>query len=74
LVAATEAGYTRTEQENGGARNTENGLYKRDFRQGRTYPESSDLTYKEEVAGSNPASPTSKSELSGTTLVILKIV
>ncbi len=29
-------------------------------RQGRTYPESSNLTYKEGVAGSNPASPTLK--------------
>jgi len=28
------------------------------FRQGSTYPESFDLTYKEGVAGSNPASPT----------------
>ena len=27
-------------------------------RQGSTYPESFDLTYKEGVAGSNPASPT----------------
>ncbi len=27
-------------------------------RQSSTYPESVDLTYKEEVAGSNPASPT----------------
>jgi hypothetical protein len=27
-------------------------------RQGRTYPESFDITYKEGVAGSNPASPT----------------
>jgi len=27
-------------------------------RQGRTYQESVDLTYKEGVAGSNPASPT----------------
>ena len=45
-------------QENNSAKNTENRLYKRYFRQGRTYPESVDLTYKEEVAGSNPASPT----------------
>jgi hypothetical protein len=30
-------------------------------RQGSTYPESSNITYKEEVAGSNPASPTYKS-------------
>ena len=29
-------------------------------RQGRTYPESFDITYKEGVAGSNPASPTQK--------------
>jgi hypothetical protein len=28
------------------------------FRQGRTQPESVDRTYKEGVAGSNPASPT----------------
>ena len=31
------------------------------FRQGSTYPERFDLTYKEGVAGSNPASPTYKS-------------
>ncbi len=30
------------------------------FRQGSTYPESFDLTYKEGVAGSNPAPPTYK--------------
>jgi hypothetical protein len=34
--AATGAGRTRTEQENNGAKNTENRLYKRHFRQGRT--------------------------------------
>jgi hypothetical protein len=56
--AATGAGHTRTGQENNSAKNTENRLYKRYFRQGRTYPDSVDLTYKEEVAGSNPASPT----------------
>jgi len=28
------------------------------FRQGRTHPDRFDLTYKEEVAGSNPALPT----------------
>jgi hypothetical protein len=33
-------------------------LDKRISRQGRTYPESFDRTYKEGVAGSNPASPT----------------
>jgi hypothetical protein len=32
------------------------------FRQGSTYPERFDLTYKEEVAGSNPASPTTMVE------------
>src|SRR5215210_4676780 len=31
-------------------------------RQGSTYPESLDLPYKEEVAGSNPASPTLKKQ------------
>jgi hypothetical protein len=35
-----------------------NRLYKRNFRQGSTHPESSDITYKEGVAGSNPASST----------------
>jgi hypothetical protein len=60
--AATGAGHPRTGQENNGTKITENRLYKRYFRQGRTYPESLDLTYKEEVAGSNPASPTLKKQ------------
>ena len=55
--AATGAGHPRTGQENNGTKDTENRLYKRYFRQGRTYPESVDLNYKEEVAGSNPARP-----------------
>jgi hypothetical protein len=50
--AATGAGRTRIRQENNAARNAENCLYKRDLRQGSTYQESSNLTYKEEVAGS----------------------
>ncbi len=50
--AAIGAGHTRTGQENNSAKNTGNRLYKRYFRQGSTYPESVDLTYKEEVAGS----------------------
>ena len=33
-------------------------LYSGISRQGRTYQESFDITYKEGVAGSNPASPT----------------
>jgi hypothetical protein len=44
--------------ENDGAENVENRLYKRCSRQGSTYPESSNLIYKEKVAGSNSASPT----------------
>jgi hypothetical protein len=60
--AATGAGHARTEQENNGARNAKNCLSKPNFRQGSTYPESIDLTYKEEVAGSNPASPTSEKQ------------
>jgi hypothetical protein len=42
------------------SRCVENRLYKLYFRQNRTHPESADLTYKEGVAGSNPASPTTK--------------
>ena len=45
--AASEAGHTRTEQESNGARNARNRLDKLDFRQGSTYPESLDLSYKE---------------------------
>jgi hypothetical protein len=56
--AATGAGHTRTEQENDGPRNARNRLYERFSRRGSTYLESIDLTYKEEVAGSKPASPT----------------
>jgi hypothetical protein len=58
--AATGTGHTWTEQENNGARNAKNCLDKEISRQGSTHPESFDLTYKEEVAGSNPASPTMK--------------
>ena len=50
--AATGAGHPRTGQENNGTKITENRLYKRYCRQGSTYPESVDLTYKEEIAGS----------------------
>ena len=50
--AATGAGHARTEQEINGARNAKNCLHKPNFRQGSTYPESIDLTYKEEAAGS----------------------
>jgi hypothetical protein len=60
--AATGAVHTRTEQESNSARNAKNRLDKRIFRQNRTYPESFDLTYKEGVAGSNPASPTIKTK------------
>ena len=56
--AATGARHTRTKQENYGIRNGKKRLDKPNFRQNRTYPKSFDLTYKEEVAGSNPASPT----------------
>ena len=58
--AATGAGRTSTEQENDVVRNARNRLYERCPRQSSTHPESVDLTYKEEVAGSSPASPTSK--------------
>jgi hypothetical protein len=44
-----------------GARNVKNCLYKPDFYQGSTYPESFDLTYKEEVAGSIGRRPLRKS-------------
>jgi hypothetical protein len=50
--AATGAGHARTEQENNGARNAKNCLYAPYVGQGSTYPESIDLTYKEEIAGS----------------------
>jgi hypothetical protein len=50
--AATAVEHTRTEQENNGPRNAKNSLYKKTYRQGSTYPESVDPTYKEEVAGS----------------------
>ena len=61
--AATGAGHTRTEQENDVVRNARNRLKERFSRQGSTYPESVDLTYKEEeVAGSNPASSTSEKQ------------
>jgi hypothetical protein len=59
---ATGAGHTRTEQENDVVRNARNRLKERFSRQGSTYPESVDLTYKEEVAGSNPASLTSEKQ------------
>jgi hypothetical protein len=43
-------------------------------RQGSTHPESSDLTYKEGVAGSNPASPTSiKLDFAGKTQVAFAV-
>ncbi|MDQ3286131.1 MAG: hypothetical protein M3P92_10610, partial [Actinomycetota bacterium] len=58
LDTATRARHTRTEQENYGRRNGKNRLDKRIFRQNRIYPKSFDQTYKEGVAGSNPASPT----------------
>jgi hypothetical protein len=58
--AETEAGHTRTEQENNGARNARNRLDKRDFSTGQYLPESVDLTYKEGGAGSNLASPTQR--------------
>jgi hypothetical protein len=57
--AATGAGRTRTEQKNNAMENAKNCLDKRDFRQGSTHLGRFDLTYKEGVAGSNPASPTS---------------
>jgi hypothetical protein len=58
--AATGAGRIRTEQENDGARNGKTACICDFFRQGRTHPESFDLTYKEGGAGSNPASLTMK--------------
>jgi hypothetical protein len=45
-------------RENDVVRNARNRLKERFSQQGSTYPESVDLTYKEEVAGSDPASPT----------------
>jgi hypothetical protein len=62
--AATGAGRMRTEQENDGARNAKNRLYKRGFPRGQYSTGKLRLTYKEEVSGSNPASPTSKSSRS----------
>jgi hypothetical protein len=56
--AATGAGRTRTEQESTGARNVKNCLLMQHSRRESIYQEYVDLTYKEEVAGSNPASPT----------------
>jgi hypothetical protein len=56
--AATGAGHIWTEQENAGARNGKTAHFCEIFRQGRTHQESFDITYKEGVAGSNPASPT----------------
>src|SRR5215210_6622355 len=47
-----------TEQESGGAEDPKNPLDKRFFRHSRIQQETPDLTYKEGVAGSNPASPT----------------
>src|SRR5215216_1396416 len=35
-------------------------FFRRIFQQGSIYPESFDLTYKKGVAGSNPASPTTR--------------
>jgi hypothetical protein len=58
---ATGLVQNRTEQECGGIENPENPLDKQDSRQSRTHQETRDLTYKEGVAGSNPASPTQKS-------------
>ena len=60
--AATGAGHTRTEQENDVVRNARNRLKERFSRQGSTNPESVDLTYKEEIAGSNSASSTSEKQ------------
>src|SRR4028119_889237 len=68
--AATGAGHTRTEQENDVVRNARNRLYERFSRQGSTHPESFDLTYKEEVAGSIEHRPLRKSAcLTGKTQV-----
>jgi len=61
--AATGAGHIGTQQENYGVRNGETAHLCGVFRQGRTHQESFDLTYKEGVAGSNPASPTKEKQL-----------
>jgi hypothetical protein len=60
---ATRPEQTRTEQKSAGTKNPENSLDKRILRQSRTQQETCDLTYKEGVAGSNPASPTLEKRL-----------